>query len=189
MKQKILLTLFVCLHLSVINAQESTNSFAQKFLDSLAKKEQLLVGKQFPAFKTTVNKLPFSDKELVYKVTVINFWFASCKPCLSEFGALNELHKKLKNEKDFQFVSITYETPEIIEQIKAKYNLGFDIAFIPNYECQRLMNGFGYPVNVIVNREGRISYWKSGGKPNKEQSAQFVLDTLYSKIKQELNNQ
>ncbi|MCQ5178157.1 redoxin family protein, partial [Faecalibacterium prausnitzii] len=30
------------------------------------------------------------------KVTVVNFWFSGCKPCVGELSKLNELNEKLK---------------------------------------------------------------------------------------------
>ena len=43
------------------------------------------------------------------KVTVVNFWFSGCKPCVGELSKLNELNEKLK-EMGGEVVGINMDT-------------------------------------------------------------------------------
>ena len=43
------------------------------------------------------------------KVTVVNFWFSGCKPCVGELSKLNELNEKLK-EMGGEVVGINTDT-------------------------------------------------------------------------------
>ncbi len=117
---------------------------------------------------------------------MINFWFASCKPCLLEFNALNKLYDQLVWNEKFQFISLTYEKPEIINEIKKKYNLNFEIISVSYEEFSGLLQGFGCPVNVIVNKEGMVKYWKSGGEVSEERAIDFILNKIYLKILEEI---
>ena len=50
------------------------------------------------------------------KVTVVNFWFSGCKPCVGELSKLNELNEKLK-EMGGEVVGINTDTLDNNEEI------------------------------------------------------------------------
>jgi hypothetical protein len=49
-----------------------------------------------------------------------------------------------------------------------------------------LLQGFGCPVNVIVNKEGIVKYWKSGVEVSEERAIDFIVNTIYLKILEEM---
>jgi hypothetical protein len=49
-------------------------------------------GKYFEKFSNfSVDRKSYSDDSLKNKITIINFWFEACAPCIAEFDALNKL--------------------------------------------------------------------------------------------------
>src|SRR5688572_13442850 len=82
------------------------------------------IGKGFPAFSAhSIQGENYSDEMLSGKVVFINFWFENCPPCIAEFEALNELYKNYKNNKNFQFISFTYEKKEKAFRAAQKYGI------------------------------------------------------------------
>lgn len=167
-------------------SQDSANSIVQKILKELESRQKALTGQPFPSFKMQVNGKTFSNSELINKVSLVNFWFAGCKPCLLEFDGLNKLNEKLRGSEDFQLIAFTYEKQEIINEIRKKYSLNFRTISVSYEEFERLLQGFGCPVNVIVNKEGIVKYWKSGGETSKEKVDDFIWKIMYPVIAEEL---
>ena len=75
------------------------------------------------------------------KVTVVNFWFSGCKPCVGELSKLNELNEKLK-EMGGEVVGI------------ASYkNLTFDSNSTVGKYAGNIM---AFPTTVLVDKDGNI---------------------------------
>ena len=79
------------------------------------------------------------------KVTVVNFWFSGCKPCVGELSKLNELNEKLK-EMGGEVVGINMDTLD---------NLTFDSnSTVGNYAGKG--NIMAFPTTVLVDKDGNI---------------------------------
>ena len=100
------------------------------------------------------------------KVTVVNFWFSGCKPCVGELSKLNELNEKLK-EMGGEVVGINMDTldnneagikeaKEILKAQGASYkNLTFDSnSTVGNYAGKG--NIMAFPTTVLVDKDGNI---------------------------------
>ena len=98
------------------------------------------------------------------KVTVVNFWFSGCKPCVGELSKLNELNEKLK-EMGGEVVGINTDTldnneagikeaKEILKAQGASYkNLTFDSNSTVGKYAGNIM---AYPTTVLVDKDGNI---------------------------------
>ena len=98
------------------------------------------------------------------KVTVVNFWFSGCKPCVEELSKLNELNDKLK-EMDGEVVGINTDTldnnqdgikeaKEILKAQGASYkNLTFDSDSTVGKYAGDIM---AFPTTVLVDKDGNI---------------------------------
>jgi len=150
-----------------------------------AKTSQILEN-PFPIFVAANEQGKINNDSLKGKVVLINFWFEGCHPCLAEFGALNELAQKLKGNKEFEFISFSWDTTETIKRVKEKYKLQFKVFQASAKECSRLNQNSGYPTTIILNRQGIIKYWIMGGETDTTRAREFVMNTLLSKIQQEL---
>jgi thiol-disulfide isomerase/thioredoxin len=116
------------------------------------------------------------------KVVFINFWFEGCHPCMAEMDALNKLFEKMKDNKDFVFITVTWDNTETIKRVTNKFSLSFDIFATSPAECERLNFGCGYPTSVILDKKGIVQYRHSGGSTDKKKADQFVLTTLLTEI-------
>ncbi len=97
-------------------------------------------------------------------VTVVNFWFTSCKPCVGELGELEELSKKLQ-EKGGNLIGINTFTldgnkAEIADakDLLAKKGVTYkNVYFDSNSEAGTFTSGiFAYPTTFVVDRNGNI---------------------------------
>lgn len=65
-----------------------------------------LINKPAPYFSgKSIKGTVFSSENFKGKVTLLNFWFISCMPCMHEIPYLNKIHKDYSG-KDFQIISV-----------------------------------------------------------------------------------
>lgn len=165
---RILLLNILIIYSTVAGAQINYESYLHK-CDSLV---QLNVGKQFPSFTAITLKGDIvSDKDLLGRVTIFNFWFRYCEPCIAEFDALNGLYQQFRDDKIFQFISFTSDAPEVANTSVIKYKLLFPVCSISEKECFRLNFNQGFPTTIIVDKFGKIALIKTGGSLEKEKIA------------------
>ena len=97
-------------------------------------------------------------------VTVVNFWFTTCSPCVNELADLEELNKQLA-EKGGAVVGINSftldgdetaisEAKDILTKKGVSYkNIWFD----SNSEAGKFTSGlFSYPTTYVVDKNGNI---------------------------------
>ena len=106
------------------------------------------------------------DESLFSKnaVTVINFWFTGCKPCVAELSKLNKLNDAIKSMGG-EVVGINTETFDgnktaikeaktILEKQGAKYrNLSIDSSSDAGKYASDIM---AFPTTILVDRNGNI---------------------------------
>ena len=97
-------------------------------------------------------------------VTVVNFWFTGCKPCVAELSKLNELNDAIKSMGG-EVVGINTETfdankdaikeaASILESQGAKYrNLSIDSDSAAGKYASNIM---AFPTTILVDRNGNI---------------------------------
>ena len=141
------------------------------------------VGHPYQEFSVTSKNKVADNKNLKGKVVLINFWFEGCHPCMAEMEALNELFKKMKDQKDFVFISLTRDDEETIKRVTKKYSLSFDVYYASSKECQRLNFGCGYPTSIVIDKTGIVKYKHSGGSIKTDEAREFVMQTLLPEVK------
>ena len=106
------------------------------------------------------------DESLFSKnaVTVVNFWFTGCKPCVAELSKLNELNDAIKASGG-EVVGINTETfdgnetaikeaADILKSQGAKYrNLSVDSTSDAGKYASNIM---AFPTTILVDRNGNI---------------------------------
>lgn len=97
-------------------------------------------------------------------VTVVNFWFTGCKPCVAELSKLNELNDAIKASGG-EVVGINTETfdgnetaikeaADILKSQGAKYrNLSVDSTSDAGKYASNIM---AFPTTILVDRNGNI---------------------------------
>jgi peroxiredoxin len=171
---------------STFSYSQNTTMSADSFLLLMDKKNSDFINKPFPQFSTSANNKECSNETLKGKVVFINFWFAACAPCIAELEALNELFENFKQNKNFEFVSFTFEDSQEIDVIKKKYNIQYNVFSISRDECYRLNNNNGFPTSVILDSTGTVKYIHSGDQLNKSEIKKYFTAKVYALLLKEL---
>ena len=128
-------------------------------LDSDLMKFPAFEGKDLDGGKVKSDRL-FSGNS----VTVVNFWFTTCSPCVGELGELDKLNRQLA-EKGGAVVGVNTftldgdktaisEAKEILEKKKASYR---NIWFASDSEAGKFTSGiYSYPTTYVVDGNGNI---------------------------------
>lgn len=120
----------------------------------------------FPSFKGTDLDGHAVDSGLFreHAVTVVNFWFSTCSPCIGELDDLDALHKELQ-AKDGTVIGVNSftlggdktaiaEAKTILQTKKVTYP---NITFPMDSEAGQFVNTLmSYPTTIVVDRDGHI---------------------------------
>lgn len=122
---------------------------------------------KFPAFEgKDLDGNAVNSEELFAgnAVTVVNFWFTSCGPCVGELSELDALNKELA-DKDGALIGINSftlngdqmaisEAKEVLEKNGAAYQ---NVYADTDGELGTFMEGvFAYPTTYVVDRQSNI---------------------------------
>ena len=122
---------------------------------------------KFPAFEgKDLNGNPVKSDDLFSKnaVTVVNFWFTTCNPCVGELSELDALNKELA-EKGGSLIGVNTftldgdeaaisEAKDVLAKKGATYQ---NVYFDSDGEAGKFTaNIFAYPTTYVVDRNGNI---------------------------------
>ena len=122
---------------------------------------------KFPAFEgkdLDGNTVKSDELFSANAVTVVNFWFTTCNPCVGELGELDALNKELAN-KGGALIGINSftldgdekaiaEAKEVLAKKGATYQ---NIYFGSDGDAGKFVeNVFAYPTTYVVDRNGNI---------------------------------
>ena len=122
---------------------------------------------KFPSFKgKDLDGNDVNSDELFSssKVTVMNFWFTTCKPCVGELGDLEQLNKELA-EKGGQVVGVNSFTLDgnkddiaDAKDVLSKKGVTYkNIWFKSDSEAGKLTsNLFSFPTTYVIDQNGNI---------------------------------
>ena len=145
---------------------------------------------KFPSFQgkdLDGNEVNSGDLFANNTVTVVNFWFTTCKPCVGELGDLEALNKTLA-EKGGSVVGINSFTLDgdktaisEAKDILAKKGVTYqNVWFASNSEAGKFTSGlYSYPTTYVVDKNGQIVGQVVGAITSDEQAK--ALNALIDK--------
>ncbi len=130
---------------------------------------------QIPSVKVEDGKgKVFNTSELVDGETpmIISFWAVTCKPCIRELDAINELYPDWIEEANFRVVAVSTDDARFTAQARSlaeghgwsDYTLVYD----KNGDFKRAMNVQFTPQVYVVDKNGKIVYSHTGYTPGGE---------------------
>lgn len=126
---------------------------------------ECIVGSQLPEFKgETMDGKLINEENLKGKLSIINFWFITCPPCVAEIPGFNKIVESYGQEQ-INYIAIGKDKRSDIEEFLEDHPWHFE----------QMLNGdeliksnfkfkWSFPTTFIVNKEGKIIYSESGGK-------------------------
>lgn len=118
-----------------------------------------------------------TSNELKGKITVVNFWFKECKPCIHEMPELNELVEAYKNNTNVQFIGFSTTAKDRLPSFFKKHT--FDYRIVPDSQSYAMENGVtGFPTNMVIDQEGNIAFLKTGFIPGIADNIKAEIEKL-----------
>ncbi len=131
------------------------------------------VMRDFTITTTTGEQFTLSEVLEEKKAVLINFWFASCGPCQSEFPLMVKAYEDYK--EDLAVIAVNPIDPLLdIQNYQSTNGLIFDVA----EDTVGLNDAFGvsdYPTSIMIDRYGVITFAEVGSI-----TSQRVFDALFS---------
>lgn len=121
----------------------------------------------------TVNKLDGTEFKLSEvlsekKLVMLNFWYSTCGPCVSEFPIISDVYETYK--EDIEIVALNNlimdQTVETVQTFQNQNNLPFPIATCPS-SWSNTFSISGYPTSVFIDRYGVICAIEVGAVTSK----------------------
>ena len=180
--------LFISLFLTVSSQRKINKANDVSFDSLLILKGNQSKGKVFTEFSLSNGTSSISNRSFMGKITFLNFWFKACPPCIAEMRALNELYAKLHIDKNFQFLSLTFENEKTISEMKKKYHIQYPVFNTSKDNCYKLNQGNGFPTSIIIDDKGVIVFLLSGYNTDPVKAYQVLFSKFYPPLKNLLNN-
>jgi len=160
----------------VAAGQDSINKPRTDF-DALLKVNRIET--KYPTINgTTVDGKVITDTYFKGNIVVINIWSKDCLPCLYEIPGLDSLVAQFKDQ-GVTFVAISYELPNFIrDNYISKNKFSYDHLTFPKDTVMYKYFGFAYPLNIVLDTDGVVKYFKYGGLANPSGA-----DLVYKDIK------
>lgn len=157
----------------------ANNSLAPKYLRDL----DFLDGYRIPTFLARNISGKVQHVDYKDKLTLLNFWFIACPPCVEEIPFLNTMQETYKGKLDI--ISICRDAePEIYEFI-LKHPINYTI--IPNAQDiieNRFRMRWGYPKNILVGPDGRVLAMTRGFRGTDDMNYQKIEQLILNHIKE-----
>ncbi|MGN6165737.1 MAG: peroxiredoxin family protein [Flavisolibacter sp.] len=168
-------------------AQSEKDSIATAFLHKLNERLNAMPGQKFNTFDAySISGTRYTSDSLKGKVSVINFWFQACPPCMAETEGLNQLYNEFKKHKNFQFISFTFDSTAQTSDFVKKYNIAYPVICLPEDKVHKLNYGFGFPVTAITDTSGIIIYFSPGGSTDPQKANESLKKEVYPRLKEML---
>ncbi|MGB0839379.1 MAG: TlpA family protein disulfide reductase [Chitinophagales bacterium] len=148
--------------------------------------DNCMVGSELPKFKaTSINGEVIDSERLKGKVSIINFWFTTCAPCVAEIPGFNAIVDKFGRE-NINFISIARNNQQEMEEFLKIHPWNF--AHVSN--DKNIINDvfkiqFGYPTTYLLNKDAQIIKSFSGGAMG-EQAVIEIQNKLVPAIEEAL---
>jgi len=134
---------------------ENKHKGEAEFEAYLDRKKDKFKGKRAPnETLTTVDGQRYNLADLSGKVVLLNFWFAACKPCITEIPSLNELQSRFGNQ-EFLILSISVDKEELAKKIVKDKKIEYPVASNGN-SLAKSMEVSTFPTSFLMDKNGII---------------------------------
>jgi thiol-disulfide isomerase/thioredoxin len=135
-------------------------------------KSKIAVGDTFPDFTVTdIDGKTWSNADVKGRVMVLNLWFTGCGPCRAEMPELSQWKDEMP---DVMFFSATYEDAATARPVLEKQGFNWT-AIVNDKQFKEWIDETGYPLTVVVNRDGVIVHIEHGTSPVQREELKRII--------------
>jgi thiol-disulfide isomerase/thioredoxin len=142
---------------------------------------QSFINKPLPDFElqNLQNHLK-TNTDYADKVTLINLWFTSCPPCITEIPYLNYLKDTYGDQ--VHFVAITFDPKDKVERFLEKKPFHFEHLVDGITYLYRDLKNNVFPKLILIDKKGQVRFVEngvilSGNTPSQPEAAVVELKT------------
>ncbi len=145
--------------------QKCTDENAVKGSGIFLPNPECVVGARFPRFECmTIDHKKINEDYFKGKVSIVNFWFEGCAPCVAEVPGFNQLVHKYGKDK-LRYVAISSDNQEDVEAFLKNHDWDFDHVSNGKSIVNDIFHlPWGYPTTFLVDQQGIIAKTVCGGK-------------------------
>jgi len=124
-----------------------------------------------------------SEKDLVGKVAVINFWATSCTTCVKEMPKMIEVFNEYSPKGlDFLAIAMSYDPPMYVMNFAKTRNLPFRVAMDSEGKAAQAFGRIELtPTTLILDRQGNVLK-KYVGEPNWDEFKNVIEKALQNQV-------
>ena len=142
---------------------------------SFVRKTLLEEGSRFPDFSATdIDGRTWTGADVAGKVMVLNLWFTGCGPCRAEMPELSRWKDEMP---DVMFFSSTYEDAGRARPVLEKQGFNW-IALVGDTQFREFVGPNGYPLTVVVDKEGIVAQVEYGTSPVQRAALKETIRSL-----------
>lgn len=143
-----------------------------------------IVGATLPSFEAkTVDGKLINEQYFKGKLSIINFWFIACAPCVAEIPGLDKLADTYGKEK-INYLAISRDAEKWTKPFLEKHPWSFDhLVDSRKLIEETFMAQWGYPLTMVVDPNGTIIDAFTGGKTDAS-AAQEIFERLSAILEQ-----
>lgn len=136
----------------IINPTEKGEREYQAYLD---RKKEKFKGKKAPDVQLkTIHGKKINPAEMKGKIVLLNFWFAACKPCITEIPSLNELQQQYKS-KNVVVISVSTDKKEVAAKLAKDKKMRYAVV-AEGQQVASKMQVSTYPTSFLIDKQGVI---------------------------------
>jgi cytochrome c biogenesis protein CcmG, thiol:disulfide interchange protein DsbE len=123
-----------------------------------------LVGKDAPSYDLpNLDGSRVRSSELAGKVVIVNFWNSWCQPCLQEYPALVEFHRRHADNPSFVMIGVVRDdTESAVRGYVEDEGVPYMVAFDPGGRAALDFGTRGQPETYAITPDGVIAGSKWG---------------------------
>lgn len=143
-----------------------------------------IVGATLPSFEAKTIDGKLIDKQYFKnKLTIINFWFIACAPCVAEIPGLDKLAVTYGKEK-INYLAIARDSEKWTKPFLEKHPWSFDHIVDGKQLIEEVFAAkWGYPLTMVVDQKGIIIDAFIGGKTDASASDE-IFERLSAIVQQ-----
>lgn len=114
------------------------------------------IGSLAPDFTVQDSERKVTLSDFRGKVVVLNFWQASCPPCIEETPSLVQLQQRLR-DKGVVVLGVSWdEDADLYHKFLKYYNIDFVTVREPDAKTAHLYGTLKIPETYVIDREGKV---------------------------------